>query len=971
MRHPPQPSLLLLGAALFIAKCNAHNVNSGANLGDFRNEVNSGTTFKGTTVFLTSDISLSGTFSPIGYWNSESDNHDFKGVFDGQGYVISNLKVEGSGSNYAGLFGWSDGTTIRNVVLDSTCTIKSDHYNDNSFIYAGGIIAYCGNSGPCKIENCVNMASISYSLTSINSNVMLGGIAGTLAASSSASVIVKNCGNYGRIIHSGSNGDGWSAVGGIVGYIHLTSTKKIQNCLNYGSISQGSGSSIHSSTGGIIGYMKDTTNTIENCVNLGSITNNIQGCERVGGIVGLLQSGLTSKNCFWTNSLSASGEGSLSNSTSTYQISSSSFSLALSYLNNYSSQSVSWSKWLLNSGSYSVSFSFKTSKKITIQSELILLPSLTTSDNSNMFSWFKDSGSTNPLVSSSVSGSISLYGKAVPIQYTVTLNPNGGTLSGTTSVTVNYGKSYGNLPNPTKNGYSFDGWYTDWNDIVTSSTTVTIPIAHTLTAQWSIIKYKLTFAYNNGQSSTQQTLESDATIIYPRNPSKIGHTFIGWSPNPSTMPAKDTTITAQWRVNSYKISFVNDGVVVKEDTLSYDTNIVFPSDPNNKVGYTFSGWEPDVTVTGSRMPASNVVFTAQWKINSYTVTFDFNNGTKAKMTTIKYNSIVNYPNVTKEGYTFSGWGSDVTVTDNKMPASNVVFTAQWKINSYIVTFAYNNGIGNTSKIFNFNTTITYPKPSREGYTFSGWMANVEVTNKKMPASNVVFTAQWTVNNYTLVFDYGNETTFDLILNYSSTIDYPVNLSKEGYRFIGWKPKPERMPANNITVVAQWITNSSFIMSFDFGNGTVTSEIYNYSDLINYPKDFTKEGYKFIGWKPSPSTMPKNDTIVVAQWEEINSEYVEIVFGNAGLTKEEAKEIIKGYTDKEFTIKSFEEDKETGETKMIIKFGDIKDATDFVDNIRGSSDNGNNIKVSFFLSKLESAAFSLSPFIVTSILFVCL
>ena len=91
----------------------------------FKDNVNSRTSYSGTTVFLDSDLDMSlawKSFEPIGDYKYEC----FLGVFDGQGHTISNL-VMNSSLQYAGLFGYSEGLTIKNVILDSSCSIASSY----------------------------------------------------------------------------------------------------------------------------------------------------------------------------------------------------------------------------------------------------------------------------------------------------------------------------------------------------------------------------------------------------------------------------------------------------------------------------------------------------------------------------------------------------------------------------------------------------------------------------------------------------------------------------------------------------------------------------------------------------------------------------------------------------------------------------------------------------------------------------
>ena len=115
---------------------------------EFKDNVSKGTSYSGMTVFLDSDLPLAGkAFEPIG----NSNSNYFSGVFDGQGHVISGLTMTSS-LQYVGLFGCSRGLTIKNVILDSSCSIASSysgHYN----VYVGGII---GHAYFASSENCVS-----------------------------------------------------------------------------------------------------------------------------------------------------------------------------------------------------------------------------------------------------------------------------------------------------------------------------------------------------------------------------------------------------------------------------------------------------------------------------------------------------------------------------------------------------------------------------------------------------------------------------------------------------------------------------------------------------------------------------------------------------------------------------------------------------------------------------------------------
>ena len=163
---------------------------------------------------------------------------------------------------------------------------------------------------------------------------------------------------------------------------------------------------------------------------------------------------------------------------------------------------------------------------------------------------------------------------------------------------------------PTKEGYTFIGWYngeSEWD----FETPVTADL--TLTAKWQLNRYTITFDTAGGSEVPSITQDYGTAIIAPANPTKTGYTFAGWDKTiPTTMPAGDMAITAQWQVNQYTITFKpeNGGqdIVIKQD---YGTAITAPANPT-KTGYTFAGWDREIPTT---MPAGDMTITARWTEN--------------------------------------------------------------------------------------------------------------------------------------------------------------------------------------------------------------------------------------------------------------------------------------------------------------------------------------------------------------------
>ena len=161
---------------------------------------------------------------------------------------------------------------------------------------------------------------------------------------------------------------------------------------------------------------------------------------------------------------------------------------------------------------------------------------------------------------------------------------------------------------PSRQGYQFTDWYLD-DTKYDFDTAVTGDM--TLTAKWTANSYTIAFDTNGGSDIDPITQDYGTQITAPANPTREGYTFIGWDKAiPATMPAGDMTITAQWRINQYTITFDTDGgSEIAPITQDYGTAITAPADPTRE-GYTFIGWDKTIPTT---MPAENITLKAKWK----------------------------------------------------------------------------------------------------------------------------------------------------------------------------------------------------------------------------------------------------------------------------------------------------------------------------------------------------------------------
>ena len=164
---------------------------------------------------------------------------------------------------------------------------------------------------------------------------------------------------------------------------------------------------------------------------------------------------------------------------------------------------------------------------------------------------------------------------------------------------------------------------------------------------------------------------------------------------------------------------------------------------------------------------------------------------------------------TRAGYTQVGWstvdGGEKVYDFKDMYTKNEALTLYpvWNTNKYTITFDTNGGSEIAPITQDYGTEITAPdNPTRKGYTFKGWDKEIP---KTMPAENMTVKAQWEINQYTITFDTnGGSEIAPITQDYGTEITALDNPTRKGYTFRGWdKEIPKTMPAENITITARW------------------------------------------------------------------------------------------------------------------------------------------------------------------------
>lgn len=203
----------------------------------------------------------------------------------------------------------------------------------------------------------------------------------------------------------------------------------------------------------------------------------------------------------------------------------------------------------------------------------------------------------------------------------------------------------------------------------------------------------------------------------------------------------------------------------------------------------------------------------------------------------------------RQGYQFTDWYLDDTKYDfNTAVTKDMTLTAKWTANSYTITFDTDGGSAVASITQEYGTAITaLAAPTKTGYTFMGWEPELPAT---MPAENITIKAQWRINQYTITFNTdGGSAVAPITQDYGTDITAPEAPTKIDYTFAGWNPEiPATMPADNLTITAQWRYNGGSFSSSSSYPITIPGKTENGSVTVS-PKSASAGSTVTITVKP--------------------------------------------------------------------------------------------------------------------------
>ena len=305
---------------------------------------------------------------------------------------------------------------------------------------------------------------------------------------------------------------------------------------------------------------------------------------------------------------------------------------------------------------------------------------------------------------------------------------------------------------------------------------------------------------NNHLTYTPTADEAGKTVTITIRP-KLGYVEEANTPLSFEIEVKKPVVEQ----SEFNVTMVIDGygnAVAMPNSAKEREEIQLTAIPDR--GHHFKEWQATSGTSGKilitndkfTMPAGNVTVKAIFEANTYTVKLYANGGTIASgqdVTSYTYGEGATLPtadDMTYTEHTFKGWYDNEGLTGDPVTAigdtetGNKEYWAKWEINQYTITVKPENGKADITITQDYGTPITAPSLTREGYQFNGWDKTFPTT---MPAENLTITAQWTVNQYTITYNLAGGTAEGNLDTYTiETGAFTLkNPTKSGYTFTGW------------------------------------------------------------------------------------------------------------------------------------------------------------------------------------------
>ena len=475
------------------------------------------------------------------------------------------------------------------------------------------------------------------------------------------------------------------------------------------------------------------------------------------------------------------------------------------------------------------------------------------------------------------------------------------------------------VPTAEREGYTFDGWFdAEGNEYKTDDLMPGNDLK--LTAKWT--------ASTPTPEPEPKLTPAKYFVLLPNRGEPESSASQGWT-NYLPNETSDGGVKDLTRETGYEGSLKPEGKAVADKGGTFSATGVDPSylDPPTDLGFFTEGNWTGNTYTGETKHTpeeiKNLLKTAKgdfdvtkvqvvwytvkyestdgYHVDGYvtgvpvTVTYHPNYGTIPNMsaddhvenaTSGKTHTVLDNMFTVPEGYTFGGWyaeGTKYEVGSEHLLMTNLHLYAKWVPNNFEVSYFYQNEQGTETQFggidtyaFDTDVTVRTAHPEKEGYTFTGWtnIANIVTVDADgkftMPAQDVRFDAQFSINQYHVTYKVGTEVVGTDVYNFNSDVAIRPVPTKEGYTFSGWKigtadAENFKMPAHDVVIKGTYAINR-YTVTYKVDTEVVGTDVYDFNSDVVIRDVPTKEGYTFSGWKIGTADaenfkMPAHDVII--------------------------------------------------------------------------------------------------------------
>lgn len=506
------------------------------------------------------------------------------------------------------------------------------------------------------------------------------------------------------------------------------------------------------------------------------------------------------------------------------------------------------------------------------------------------------------LTASQVSANYSTTSASLSGVLNVTYESNGG--SSVSSTTTTSGGTVAQPTAPSKNGYTFAGWYSASD--LSGSAISSWPYTHgqtadfTLYAKWTADNLIVTYDAQSGSAVANGSVATGASIVSaPTAPTRVGYTFNGWFTATTGGSAisfpyahgqtANFTLYAQWTANTLNVTWnSNSGSAVGGTTTTTGATITSAPTSPTRAGYTFAGWFEQSGLTSQAVfpnyvhaQTANFTLYAKWNANpTRTVTYALAGGTSTLPTqsavqdglsfTINANTPVRF------GYTFLGWSNGTTTYQPSdsytVGASNVTLTATWSADTLNVTWSSNGGssVSGTTTVTGGTIASAPTNPTKSGYNFGGWFEESGLNTQAIfpnyvhgKGANFTLYAKWNAATFTITYKAGaNGTGADLTQtfvygNSASIKDATAPLTRAGYSISGWAAtdggvqskalSESYSSAADLTLYPVWSANTITVTYDAQGGSSASNGSFATGSTLTLPAASVRSGYTFQGW----------------------------------------------------------------------------------------------------------------------------